>query len=93
MHDWHGLQETRRELLGSRGNNKMNWLGFILAHFLSGNFDVALEGLEGYARTLPEDAPVDSESSEMELFKALVSPGFGWAGKGSAGPCGSLCAH
>lgn len=72
LHDWKGLQETRRELLVSKGNNKQNWVGFILSHFLSGNYDVALEVVDCYVSTLPEDQPADSESSEIEMFKALI---------------------
>jgi hypothetical protein len=75
LHDWKGLQETRRELLVSKGNNKQNWVGFILSHFLSGNYDVALEVVDCYVSTLPEDQPADSESSEIEMFKALVRAG------------------
>ena len=72
LHDWAGLQDTRRELLVSRGNNKQNWIGYMLCHFLTGNYDVAAEIVTCYESTLNADQPADAESSEIALFKALV---------------------
>lgn len=72
MRDLSGFVETRQKLLTLKPNQRMNWIGFTVAHHLNSNPKQAAEVLEAYEKTLEEDYPPENERyehSEMLLYK------------------------
>ncbi|KAL9244661.1 hypothetical protein vseg_018417 [Gypsophila vaccaria] len=75
MRDLTGFIETRQRLLSLKPNQRMNWIGFSVAHHLNSNASKAIEILEAYEGTLEEDYPPDNERiehSEMLLYKVSL---------------------
>ncbi|KAH9296041.1 hypothetical protein KI387_039629, partial [Taxus chinensis] len=72
MRDLSGFVETRQKLLTLKPNQRMNWIGFTVAHHLNSNPRQAADVLEAYEKTLEEDYPPENERyehSEMLLYK------------------------
>ncbi|KAJ4952475.1 hypothetical protein NE237_029307 [Protea cynaroides] len=72
MRDLAGFIETRQQLLTLKPNQRMNWIGFAVAHHLNSNGAKAIEILEAYEGTLEDDYPPDNERcehGEMLLYK------------------------
>ncbi|CAO2815322.1 unnamed protein product [Amaranthus hypochondriacus] len=75
MRDLTGFVETRQRLLSLKPNQRMNWIGFAVAHHLNSNASKGVEILEAYEGTLEEDYPPDNERcehSEMLLYKVSL---------------------
>ncbi|KAK9677157.1 hypothetical protein RND81_11G124400 [Saponaria officinalis] len=75
MRDLTGFIETRQRLLSLKPNQRMNWIGFAVAHHLNSNASKAIEILEAYEGTLEDDYPPDNERiehSEMLLYKVSL---------------------
>uniref|UniRef100_A0A0D6R3U3 Uncharacterized protein n=1 Tax=Araucaria cunninghamii TaxID=56994 RepID=A0A0D6R3U3_ARACU len=75
MRDLSGFVETRQKLLTLKPNQRMNWIGFAVAHHLNSNPRKAAEVLEAYEKTLEEDYPPDNERyehNEMLLYKVSL---------------------
>ncbi|PPS07049.1 hypothetical protein GOBAR_AA13594 [Gossypium barbadense] len=72
MRDLAGFVEARQQLLILKPNQRMNWIGFAVAHHLNSNGAKAAEILEAYEGTLEDDYPPDNERcehGEMLLYK------------------------
>ncbi|KAG4211783.1 hypothetical protein ERO13_A02G122600v2 [Gossypium hirsutum] len=72
MRDLAGFVEARQQLLTLKPNQRMNWIGFAVAHHLNSNGAKAAEILEAYEGTLEDDYPPDNERcehGEMLLYK------------------------
>ncbi|WOH05562.1 hypothetical protein DCAR_0624981 [Daucus carota subsp. sativus] len=72
MRDLEGFVETRQQLLTLKPSQRMNWIGFAVAHHLNSNASKAFDILEAYEGTLDNNHPPENERcehGEMLLYK------------------------
>lgn len=74
MRDIPGFVDTRHQLLQLKPAARGHWLGFAIAHHLSGNHALAVKILDSYHDTQDSD-PAENEQyeqSELLMYKAMV---------------------
>lgn len=74
IRNYEGLEETRRQLLTVKPNQRNNWIGFALSFHLLGNYNTAVSVLDTYQDTLKQSSqPEDRyEASELILYKNFI---------------------
>mmetsp|Transcript_486 Transcript_486/g.1020 ORF Transcript_486/g.1020 Transcript_486/m.1020 type:complete len:894 (-) Transcript_486:3118-5799(-) len=71
--DLPGYVETRHQLLGLKASNRLHWVSLAVAHHINKSYDVAVQVLESYEKTLDEVPASEAyEHSEMLMYKAQV---------------------
>ena len=74
MRDLPGFVQTRRMILVEKSNSKQNWMGFAVAHHLTGKPEMALTVIDQYQATLPKEGQPgarrrDYEESELVQYR------------------------
>jgi N-alpha-acetyltransferase 15/16, NatA auxiliary subunit len=65
--------ESRRQLLvNSTKQSKTNWVGFAIAHYLAGHYDVAIGVIDQYLGTFSKTREPDYQDSELTMLKVLI---------------------
>ena len=72
LRDLHSNVETRRQLLPSKQNAQVNWLGFAVAHQLAGGAAASAAVLERFEAMLEPQRQFSPEDCELVLYRANV---------------------
>jgi len=71
--DLKGYIETRKQLLALASQQRSNWIGFSLAHHMSGNYRIALLLLDTCLSNMKDNGARDRyEQSEIFMYKAML---------------------
>ena len=72
MRDLADFVETRRQILTLRPNTRINWIGFAVAQFLSGEHEMALKVIEQYEGTLDDSVVTDADPAVVTRCKLTL---------------------
>mmetsp|Transcript_60793 Transcript_60793/g.144847 ORF Transcript_60793/g.144847 Transcript_60793/m.144847 type:complete len:936 (-) Transcript_60793:39-2846(-) len=71
--DLTGFAETRRKLLSSKPQQRLNWIGYAISEHLCKNYEFAWTCLENYENAFKDaENPADYEVSELFMYKASI---------------------
>ena len=70
--DWPGYLTSAAKALQLRSTLSSSWMSFVIAHYMNKNYDVALEALSAYRKTLPEAKLKKYDHSELCYLESEI---------------------